>query len=330
MLLEGAIKFANQGKDGLERKDFEASYGGISQCRNIIFELLTSIRADAEPTLAARVKGVYTFMYTHLLEASHEKNIEKLDKVIGLLEYERETWVLVMQKLAAERADLEKQRAQSAADQSKSDELQKLAEDLKAQEKKLAQRADQIDTLLDRGFGNLGRRVSDQRLRLDVETVATQLFGQLVEHASSLFELLLRQIHDVRIPLGIGIRGRRHDMEQRQAGFERLRQSRGRADGLVGELREVDRHEQRDAQSIRLRVLAAELYEPMRIDAAVGSYQQPRRRCLLTFVDVHDIRRRPPRLHVRSPGGCRAPPARPESRPAVRPPSRDATRRRDR
>jgi flagellar protein FliS len=104
MLLDGAIKFANQGKDGLERKDYEASYGGISQCRNIIFELLTTIRNDLAPELAENVKALYTFLYTHLLDASIEKNVTKVAEVIELLEYERETWVLLMKRLEEERA----------------------------------------------------------------------------------------------------------------------------------------------------------------------------------------------------------------------------------
>ena len=104
MLLDGAIKFARQGKDGLERKDYEASYSGISQCRNIVFELLTTIRNDLQPELAENVRALYTFLYTHLLDASVEKSANKVGEVIELLEYERETWVLLMQRLVKERA----------------------------------------------------------------------------------------------------------------------------------------------------------------------------------------------------------------------------------
>lgn len=104
MLLDGAIKFARQGKDGIERKDFEASFNGVSQCRNIIFELLTTIRGDIAPELTDNVKALYTFLYTHLLDASIEKDANKVGEVIELLEYERETWVLLMQRLAEERA----------------------------------------------------------------------------------------------------------------------------------------------------------------------------------------------------------------------------------
>ena len=103
LLLEGAIKFGKQGLEGLVSKDHEAAFTGISQCRNIIFELLTTIRDDIDPSLAANVKGLYTFMYTQSIEASHEKDTSKLTKVIELLEYERETWIMLMERLAGEK-----------------------------------------------------------------------------------------------------------------------------------------------------------------------------------------------------------------------------------
>ena len=103
MLLEGAIKFVRQGRAGLEKKDYEAVFNGLSACRNIIMELMTTIRVDPNPQLAESVKSLYTYMYTLLVEGGHEKDLKKLDTVIELLEYERETWVLLMQKLASER-----------------------------------------------------------------------------------------------------------------------------------------------------------------------------------------------------------------------------------
>ena len=104
MLLDGAVKFARQGREGLEKKDHEAVYTGFTKCRNIVLELMNSVRTDAAPELKQRINGVYTFMYLHLTEASFEKDVAKADKVIELLEYERETWVLAMQKVAEERA----------------------------------------------------------------------------------------------------------------------------------------------------------------------------------------------------------------------------------
>ena len=104
LLLEGALKFARQGLDGIKRVDHEATHSGISQCRNIIFELMTSIRTDIDPELASKVRALYSFMYSLSIEAGHEKDATKVDKLIELLDYERETWVLLMNRLAAEKS----------------------------------------------------------------------------------------------------------------------------------------------------------------------------------------------------------------------------------
>lgn len=103
MLLEGAIRFLRQGRDGLARKDFEASFEGMSKARNILIELMNSMRPEVAPELCSRVHGLYVFIYQTVVEAGMEKSIAKADKAIEMLEFERETWVLTMEKAAAER-----------------------------------------------------------------------------------------------------------------------------------------------------------------------------------------------------------------------------------
>jgi flagellar protein FliS len=104
MLLEGAVKFARQGRDGLAARDYEAVYNGFSRCREILVELLSSIRPDADADLARRVNALYTFIFGQVVQASVEKNLAAADKAIELLEYERETWSMLLERLAAERA----------------------------------------------------------------------------------------------------------------------------------------------------------------------------------------------------------------------------------
>ncbi|NUQ54089.1 MAG: flagellar protein FliS [Phycisphaerales bacterium] len=104
LLLDGAIKFAVQGREGLVARNYESSFSGISQCRDIVVELMTTIAPTVDAELAAKVRGVFSFLFTELTEASLEKNPARLDKVIEILQFERETWVLAMQKIAHERA----------------------------------------------------------------------------------------------------------------------------------------------------------------------------------------------------------------------------------
>lgn len=103
MLLDGAVKFCRQGRDGMAAKDWEASYNGFSKCRNILTELMTSMRPEIDPDLCNRLMALYTFLYKQIIEASHEKNVAKADKVVELLEYERDTWILLMDKLREEK-----------------------------------------------------------------------------------------------------------------------------------------------------------------------------------------------------------------------------------
>lgn len=104
LLLEGAIKFVSQAREGLLARNFEQVFSGTDNARNIIVELITSVQSAPNPELAERVRSLYTFLYVRLTEASFEKSAEKFEEVIGLLEYERETWVLLMNKVASERS----------------------------------------------------------------------------------------------------------------------------------------------------------------------------------------------------------------------------------
>lgn len=103
MLLDGAIKFCRQGREALEKQQWEAAHNGVSQCRDIIFELMTTIREEFDPDLASKTKALYSFMYRTLVEGKFEKDLAKIDTVISLLEFERETWIMLMAKLAQER-----------------------------------------------------------------------------------------------------------------------------------------------------------------------------------------------------------------------------------
>ncbi len=114
LLLEGAIKFARQAREGLIGRNFEQVFSGTDNARNIVMELITTIRSEPNPELADQVRALYTYMYVRLTEASFEKDLAKFDEVLKLLDYERETWIMLMDKLAAERGDAPAEPAEEA------------------------------------------------------------------------------------------------------------------------------------------------------------------------------------------------------------------------
>jgi flagellin-specific chaperone FliS len=65
---------------------------------------MTSMRPEHDPELCSRLTSLYTFLFNHLVAGSHEKDLSKIDKVIELLEYERQTWTMLIAKVVADRA----------------------------------------------------------------------------------------------------------------------------------------------------------------------------------------------------------------------------------
>lgn len=102
MLLDGAVKFARQGRQGLADKNHELVYTGFSQARAIVTELMTSIRHEVAPELGERVRSLYAYLFQELVGASLESDIDRADNVIKLLEFEAETWRLLLAKLKDE------------------------------------------------------------------------------------------------------------------------------------------------------------------------------------------------------------------------------------
>ena len=104
MLLDGALKFAEQGKAGLENQDHEAAFDGISRCQAILMELINALKPEVEPELCERLSSLYTFLYSRLVTASGDRDPAAVEEVLELLRYEHKTWSMLLEKLADENA----------------------------------------------------------------------------------------------------------------------------------------------------------------------------------------------------------------------------------
>jgi flagellar secretion chaperone FliS len=101
LLLDGAIRFAEQTKGGYETRDLERALDGTTKCQAILTELMCSLRPEHNPDLCDKLSALYTYMYKRLVEASLSKDAEIVAEVIGLLQYDRETWSMLMKELVA-------------------------------------------------------------------------------------------------------------------------------------------------------------------------------------------------------------------------------------
>ena len=102
MLYDGAIKFCHQAKLSIEKKDYEGSYNNLMRAQKIVLELSTSLNHSVDTDLCKRMEGLYTYIYRKLIDASMTRQTEAVGEAIKLLEFERETWQMLMKKLATE------------------------------------------------------------------------------------------------------------------------------------------------------------------------------------------------------------------------------------
>lgn len=99
MLYEGAIRFCRQAREALPKGDFETSYNGLMRAQKIVLELSTSLNHKVQPELCDRLSALYTYIYRRLIDASTQRELAAVDEAIRLLEFEKETWQLLMKQL---------------------------------------------------------------------------------------------------------------------------------------------------------------------------------------------------------------------------------------
>ena len=104
MLYDGAIRFASQGADAIEQDDYEASFETLSRAQKIVLELRAGVRREANPELCDQMTQLYHYIYQRLVDGSINRDAETIREAVKLLEYQRETWVMLIERIGRERA----------------------------------------------------------------------------------------------------------------------------------------------------------------------------------------------------------------------------------
>lgn len=104
MLFDGALRFCEQAKLAMSKKDYETSYHTISRVQKILCQLTTSLRPDVYPDLCKNLAALYNYAYRKLLQASTKRDLEAMEEAIRVLRYQRETWALLMDQIGKSKA----------------------------------------------------------------------------------------------------------------------------------------------------------------------------------------------------------------------------------
>lgn len=104
MLYDGAIRFAEQGRIALEQKNFEKSFETLTRAQKIVLEFIAGLKRSVAPDLCDKLSGLYAFCHRRLVEANLKHDPALVDEALEVLRYQRETWQMLMQKLAQGKA----------------------------------------------------------------------------------------------------------------------------------------------------------------------------------------------------------------------------------
>jgi len=105
MLLDGAIRFATRGLEAIRNKDIEGMFNALDRAQRIVIELTNGLRREVNPQLVDRVAALYNFIYRRLVDGNMHRDAQAVEDALKILRHHRETWVLLMEKLAAEAKD---------------------------------------------------------------------------------------------------------------------------------------------------------------------------------------------------------------------------------
>lgn len=92
LLYDGAIKFLNQAKIGIQNKDIEFTHNNLIKAQNIISELRDTLDMEIGGELANNLYALYNYFNRRLVQANIKKEIEPVDEVLEHLRGLRDTW----------------------------------------------------------------------------------------------------------------------------------------------------------------------------------------------------------------------------------------------
>jgi len=116
MLFDGAIRFATQGREAVVAKNHELAFEKLSRAQKIVLEMERGLRPEIAPDLCARMAALYLFVYRKLVDGCVDRSPAAIDEALEILRFERETWRMLMDKIASETAEAHPHPAASVSE----------------------------------------------------------------------------------------------------------------------------------------------------------------------------------------------------------------------
>jgi flagellar protein FliS len=93
LLYDGALRFTQEARDAMARRDIPARSAAVSRALAIVGELQATLDFDRGGPLATSLDELYAFVTARLMDASLRQDVGPLDEAIRVLTTLREGWM---------------------------------------------------------------------------------------------------------------------------------------------------------------------------------------------------------------------------------------------
>lgn len=94
MLYNGCLKFIDDGREALEKKDYETANNMLQRAQRIISEFRLTLNFDYE--ISHQLLPLYNYIYDRLVEGNIRSDFAQIDEAKGIVTELRDAWVEAM------------------------------------------------------------------------------------------------------------------------------------------------------------------------------------------------------------------------------------------
>lgn len=99
-LYRGSEKFMRQGILAIRNNQYELCNDSCQKAKRIFMELLSTLNYDAGGEIAERLRDLYLFFASELVQANIRKEADRLERLLPIVESLREGWEQVPDEMA--------------------------------------------------------------------------------------------------------------------------------------------------------------------------------------------------------------------------------------
>jgi|TARA_B100000470_G_scaffold190883_1_gene157847 flagellar protein FliS len=95
MLYDGMLRYLRKAYTCIEAQDIEGTHNYLMRSKDIVNELLSTLRAEKAGEVGGNLRDLYLYMFRRILEANLNKDPQPVQDVIRIAETLRQGWLQI-------------------------------------------------------------------------------------------------------------------------------------------------------------------------------------------------------------------------------------------